>query len=111
MFSWEVTGMGKARTNNLLQVISRLASFVRQVVVWQRMFNLLREWAPGEFWHVPSETGVFITLAKFSLMGYSWLIGGKGWKGWWSEEGDIVPKWDFFKCHQSEDIFERMKCV
>lgn len=79
--------MGKVRRNNELQVISGLAIFVRQVMVWQRVFSLLhewihhREWTPGELWHVPSGTGVFLTLAKFSLMGHSWLMGGKGWKG------------------------------
>lgn len=66
--------------------------------VYERVHH--REWGTGELWHVPGGTGVFITLAKFSLMGYSWLMGGKGWKGWWSEEGDTVPKCVFFKCHQ-----------
>lgn len=113
-YSWRATGVGKVRRNNPLQVISGLASFVRQVVVWQRVFNLLREWvhhreqASGELWHVPSGTGVFITFAKFSLMGYSCWMGGKGW---WSEKGDTVLKCDFFKCHQGEGVLERMKCV
>jgi len=65
-----------------------LANFVRQAMVWQCVFNLLhvwvrqREWPPGEPWHVSSGTGVFVTLAKFSLMGHSWLKCRKGWKGW-----------------------------
>lgn len=77
--------MDKVRRNNQLQVISRLANFIRLVMVWQCVFNLLHEWIhhrewewdTGELWHVPSGTRVFITLAKVSL---SWLMGGKGWE-------------------------------
>lgn len=96
--------MGKVSRNNLLQVIARRANFDRQVVVWQRVFNSLceqvhpRRWAPGDLWHVPSVTSVLITLAKFNLMGCSWLMDAKGWR---NGEGDTVPKCDFFKCHQS----------
>lgn len=84
--AWGVAGMDKVGRNNQLQVISGLANFIKLVMVWRCVFDLLHEWIhhgewdTGELWHVPSGTRVFITLAKVSLMGYSWLMGGKGWK-------------------------------
>lgn len=84
IYFWGVTGMGKGRRNSQLQVIPGLANFVRQL--WSGSMCLTycmnevhhREWDTGELWHVLSGTGVFKTLSRFSLMGYSWLMGRKG---------------------------------